>query len=67
LERGIHPARNTKHAMNHAHAATTLYRVGTCIEFLAAWCPPVKTLLSGYVAKINTLADWHQSQALQAR
>ena len=53
--------------MNHAQAATTLYRVGTCIEVLAKWCPPVKTLLSGYVARINAVADWHQSQALQAR
>jgi hypothetical protein len=53
--------------MNHAHAATTLYRVGTCIEVLSDWCPPVKALLRSYVAKINVLADWHQSQALQAR
>lgn len=53
--------------MNHAAAATTLYRVGTCIEVLSDWCPPVQTLLKRYVAKINALADWHQSQALQAR
>jgi hypothetical protein len=53
--------------MNHAQAAYTLYRVGTCIEVLATWCPPVKSLLSGYVAKVNALADWHQSQALQSR
>lgn len=53
--------------MNHATAALTLYRIGTCIEVLAAWCPPVKTLLYGYVARINALADWHQAQALQAR
>lgn len=54
-------------AMNHAAAAMTLYRVGTCIEVLAQWCPPVKSLLSGYVAKINSLGDWHQAQALQRR
>lgn len=53
--------------MNHATAALTLYRVGTCIEVLATWCPPVNTLLSGYVVKINRLADWHQAQALQAQ
>lgn len=53
--------------MNHAAAATTLYRVGTCIEVLSDWCPPVKKLLKSYVAKINALGDWHQSQALQAR
>lgn len=53
--------------MNHARAATTLYRVGTCIEVLAQWCPPVQKLLSSYVRSINALADWHQSQALQAR
>lgn len=53
--------------MNHAQAATTLYRVGTCIEVLSNWCPPVKKLMSDYVSKINTLADWHQTQALQAR
>lgn len=51
--------------MNHASAAVTLYRVGTCIEVLAQWCPSVKSLLSGYIAKINNLADWHQAQAAQ--
>lgn len=53
--------------MNHAQAATMLYRIGTSIEVLSQWCPPVKNLLSSYVAKVNALADWHQSQALQAR
>ena len=53
--------------MNHARAAITLYRIATCIEVLSDWCPPVQKLLADQVAKINTLADWHQSQALQAR
>lgn len=52
--------------MNHASAAITLYRVGTCIEVLAQWCPPVKSLLSGYVTRINSLADWHQRQAIES-
>lgn len=52
--------------MNHARAALTLYRVGTCIEVLSQWCPPVKSLLAGYVARIHSLADWHQAQAIQS-
>jgi hypothetical protein len=49
--------------MNHAAAAMLLYRVGTCIEVLAKWCPPVHKLLSEYVGKLNSLGDWHQAQA----
>lgn len=52
--------------MNHARAATLLYRVGTCIEVLSQWCPPVDRLLTNYVKGINSLADWHQAQAIQA-
>lgn len=53
--------------MNHAASAILLYRVGTCIEVLAKWCPPVKSLLAQYVANINHLADWHQAKAIQPR
>lgn len=51
--------------MNHAQAAILLYRVATCIEVLAKWCPPVSHLLSQYTTKLNRVADWHQSQAIQ--
>lgn len=53
--------------MNHAAAAMLLYRVSTCIEVLAKWCPPVQRLLADYVGRINSLADWHQHQALKLK
>jgi hypothetical protein len=53
--------------MNHSSAALTLYRIGTCIEVLSQWCPPVNNLLASYITKINALADWHQAQTLQGR
>lgn len=52
--------------MNHAASAILLYRVGTCIEVLAQWLPPVRRLMGEYVSKINALAAWHQHQAKQS-
>ena len=52
--------------MNHAtHAASALLliRVGTCIEVLSQWLPPVQRLMGDYAKQILALADWHQSQA----
>ena len=53
--------------MNHASAATLLYRIATGIEVLSTWLPPVKRLFGDQVAKINAIADWHQHQALELR
>jgi len=54
-------------AMNHASAATLLYRIATGIEVLSTWLPPVKRLFGDQVAKINAIADWHQHQAMELR